>query len=179
MREERRFLCISVYRRVVGSMAGYRSKADQTVTREAFPMSIWRQHCVALCAISIMLPGLDPVLFAGRCESRPFQSLLPPLSPMPTQSRQGPILSRSQSIHLQPYRMSFIPGEAYISSCRFPFLKRYSIALKSFLLRPMFFSNSCLHHRSVSVKLLLEKALIYLANFSKCILVSLRTLLAY
>lgn len=42
------------------------------------------------------------------------------------------------------HRMLRIPGEAYISSWRFPFRKRYSIALKSFLFTDMCFWNSAL-----------------------------------
>jgi len=40
------------------------------------------------------------------------------------------------------YRMSLMPGEAYISNCRCPFLSKYSIAEKSFLSRRIFLSNS-------------------------------------
>jgi hypothetical protein len=50
----------------------------------------------------------------------------------------------------RPHRMSLIPGDEYISSCLWPFLSRYSIAAKSFLSRPMPFSNSVLHSENIS-----------------------------
>jgi hypothetical protein len=48
------------------------------------------------------------------------------------------------------HRMSLIPGDEYISSCLWPFRRRNSTAAKSFLSRPMPFSNSALYLSPIS-----------------------------
>jgi hypothetical protein len=69
------------------------------------------------------------------------------------------------------HRISRIPGEEYISSCLCPFRRRYSMAAKSFLSRPMPFSNSVLSWGALASLLTATWRVLrptYLANDSKC-----------
>lgn len=143
--------CVKLYSRFHGwkSIESGSGRNEGSLSSERLAAAL----CSEMFGID-MLPSVDPASNIKKAmpaivnHGSPDRSCLH-CSQCQPDARRGPIVSRSQSICLRPYRMSLIPGEAYISNCRLPFLKRYSIAVKSFLLMPMFFSNSCLH-RSVS-----------------------------
>src|SRR6187402_3364485 len=79
-------------------------------------------------------------------------------------------------LQLPDHFMSLIPGDEYISSCLWPLRNRYSMVLKSFLSRPMAFSNSVLHLTKINSIPSRESILLngrkmsptHLAYFSKC-----------
>lgn len=79
---------------------------------------------------------LAPLMFDGS----PWNEVVPSF-------QHSSCLFLSHTILLSPHLMSLIPGDEYISSCRCPLLMRYSMALKSFLSRPIAFSNSVLQPR--------------------------------
>lgn len=98
--------------------------------------------------------------------------------PFPAKASSS-ICQRPKTTHLHcpcrfAHRISLIPGEEYMSTCRCPFRRRYSIVLKSFLSKVILLLNSSLEvpGRSARIAQGRHEQSTYLAYASKCFLAS-------